>query len=413
MTRICVAILIVLTWTQNSKTTGQDIDRPSPNRGPVVLTEAAKKLHASCLVFDGHNDLPWQYRARDMPSFDLLDITKPQPELHTDIPRIRTGGLGAQFWSVFVPFSTSQEGKSLLMTLEQIDLVHRMIDRYPDTFELALTADDVERIHRAGKVASLIGMEGGHSIENSINALRQLYQRGARYMTLTHSSNLDWADSATDGKNVGGLTAFGEEVVHEMNRLGMLVDISHVSPDTMKHALRITKAPVIFSHSSARAIADHPRNVPDDVLRLTAENGGVVMVNFYPSFVVPSSARRSVERMVLQKRLEAETTDEHARKKQLTDWENSHPRDRGSIHDVIDHIDHIVKIAGVDHVGLGSDYDGIDAVPRQLEDVGTYPLITQELLNRGYSPEDIRRILGLNCLRVLRMAQQVAAESSP
>lgn len=378
------------------------------SRKPVVLTEAARKLHASCLVFDGHNDLPWQYRERDMPSFDKLDISKSQPELHTDIPRLRTGGLNAQFWSVYVPFSTSQRGESLLTTLEQIDLVHRMIKRYPNTFELALTADDVERIHRAGKIASLIGMEGGHSIENSLNTLRQLFQRGARYMTLTHSSNLDWADSATDDEKLGGLSAFGEEVVREMNRLGMIVDISHVSPETMKHVLRISKAPVMFSHSSARAIADHPRNVPDDVLELTAENGGVVMVNFYSSFVVAASARRSVERSAFKKQLASEIDDEEEIDRRMKRWENSRPIELGDIHVVVDHIDHIAKVAGVDHVGLGSDYDGIDAVPKQLEDVSCYPLITQELLNRGYSAEAIRKILGLNCLRVLRRAEEVA-----
>ena len=411
MTRTHVELIFSFLFLFSYQSVAQDANQNRQDRGHVELTDQAKQLHESCLVFDGHNDLPWQFRERDMPSFDQLDIAKSQPDLHTDIPRLRSGGLGAQFWSVYVPVSTSQEGKSLLTTLEQIDLVHRMIKRYPDTFELALTAEDVERIHANGKIASLIGMEGGHSIENSINALRQLYRRGARYMTLTHSSNLDWADSATDDQNIGGLSAFGEEVVREMNRLGMLIDISHVSPGTMKHALRITTAPVIFSHSSARAIADHPRNVPDDVLKRTAENGGVVMVNFYPSFIVPASAKRSVERTAFKKRLEADVADEDDRKKKLARWENARPIDSGSIHDVVDHIDHIVKIAGVDHVGLGSDYDGIDAVPRQLEDVGSYPWITQELLNRGYSPANIRKIMGLNCLRVLRKAQQAAKDS--
>ncbi len=377
-------------------------------RGEVVVTEEARKLHASSLLFDGHNDLPWQYRERGMPSFDELDISQPQPELHTDILRLRQGGLGAQFWSVYVPDSTRRDGNSLLMTLEQIDLVRAMIKRYPDTFELALTAADVKRIHAAGRIASLIGVEGGYAIENSLNVLRQLYQRGARYMTLTHSANLDWADSATDDARHGGLTPFGEEVVREMNRLGMLVDISHVSPETMTDALRVSRAPIIFSHSSARAIADHPRNVPDDVLRMTAANGGVVMVNFYPSFIVPASAKRSTERTKYKQQLEIEIADADARKQALTRWENSHPLDTGSIHDVVDHIDHIVQVAGIDHVGLGSDYDGIDAVPKQLEDVSTYPRITQELLNRGYPAGHIRQILGLNCLRVLQRAEELA-----
>ncbi len=380
-------------------------DRTS--RGEVIVTDEARKLHATCLLFDGHNDLPWQFRERDMPSFDELDLAKPQPEMHTDILRMRQGGLGAQFWSVYVPTSTAIDGKSLLITLEQIDLVHAMIQRYPETFELALSADDVKRIHGAGRIASLIGVEGGHSIENSLNVLRQLYRRGARYMTLTHSTNLDWADSATDDARHGGLTSFGEEVVKEMNRLGMLVDLSHVSPATMKHALRITRAPVIFSHSSARAIADHPRNVPDNVLRMTAANGGVVMVNFYPSFIVPASARRSNERTKYKKQLADDVADEDQRKRALTRWESNHPIDRGSIHDVVDHIDHIVQVAGIEHVGLGSDYDGIDAVPDQLEDVSTYPRITQELLNRGYTDVQIRQILGLNLLRVLRAAEEL------
>ena len=405
-----IALAMTLLTSYSIHAAGQNVDGKPSQRDPVVLTAAAIELHQSCLVFDGHNDLPWQFRERDMPSFDQLDIAQPQPDLHTDIPRLRAGGVGAQFWSVFVPFSTSTEGKSLLTTLEQIDLVHRMIERYADTFELALTADDIERIHRTGKIASLIGMEGGHSIENSLNALRQLYHQGARYMTLTHSSNLDWADSATDKKNIGGLSAFGEEVVREMNRLGMLVDISHVSPDTMRHVLRVTNAPVIFSHSSARAIADHPRNVPDDVLKLTAQNVGVVMVNYYPSFIVPAAAKRSVERRAYRDHLKSSVVDDDERKKAMTRWENRHPIDRGSIHDVVDHIDHIVRIAGVDHVGLGSDYDGIDAVPQQLEDVSSYPLITQELLNRGYTSADIRKILGMNCLRVLRKAQRLAAK---
>ena len=406
-TFFAVAIPFAILFFANPRTSALEPTR----RKPVVLTDAARELHASCLVFDGHNDLPWQYRERDMPSFEQLDISQPQPDLHTDIPRLRIGGLNAQFWSVYVPFSTSQDGMSLQTTLEQIDLVHRMIRRYAGTFELALSADDVERIHRSGKIASLIGMEGGHSIENSLNTLRQLYRRGARYMTLTHSSNLEWADSATDDAKLGGLSAFGEAVVQEMNRLGMIVDISHVSPATMKHALRISRAPVMFSHSSARSIADHPRNVPDDVLKLTAKNGGVVMVNFYSSFVVPASARRSVERSAFKKELSKTIHDPQELDRQMKRWEGRHPIELGDIHTVVDHIDHIVKVAGVEHVGLGSDYDGIDAVPRQLEDVSCYPLITQELLNRGYSADDIRKILGLNCLRVLRMTEKVAANS--
>ena len=255
----------------------------------VVLTKRAKRIHESALLVDGHNDMPWKLRDQGSVSFTKLDISKRQETLQTDIPRLRAGGVGAQFWSVWVPANTAYRGTALLTTLEQIELVQAMIQRYPETFELALTVDDIRRIHAEGKIASMIGIEGGHCIENSLNVLRKLHQLGARYMTLTHSDTLDWADSATDDQRHGGLTPFGEEVVLEMNRLGMMVDLSHVSPDTMKHALRVTQAPVIFSHSSAREVADHPRNVPDDVIRLVAENDGVVMINFFSGFVVPEA----------------------------------------------------------------------------------------------------------------------------
>jgi membrane dipeptidase len=285
--------------------------------------------------------------------------------------------------------------------LEQIDFVHSLVDRYPDTFELALGADDVRRIVASGKIASLIGVEGGHSIENSLGVLRQLHARGVRYLTLTHSDTLDWADSATDDAIHGGLSPFGERVIQEMNRLGMLVDLSHVSVETMHDALRLSTAPIMFSHSSARAIADHPRNVPDEILPLVRRNGGIVMVNFYPGFVVPASARRGVERMTLRRRLQAELDDNAERERQLATWDLQHPLDTGSIHDVVDHIEHIAKVAGIDHVGLGSDFDGIDCVPGQLEDVSSFPKITQELLDRGYTADQIAKILGENMLRVL------------
>jgi membrane dipeptidase len=277
-------------------------------------------------------------------------------------------------------------------------------------FELALTADDIERIHKEGKIASLIGMEGGHSIEGSLNVLRQLYDMGARYMTLTHSDSLDWVDSGTDEPKCGGLSPFGEDVVREMNRLGMMVDLSHVSPEAMKAALAVTEAPVIFSHSSARAVADHPRNVPDDVLKLTAENGGVVMVNFFSAFIVPDAAKRDVARMAHRRKLDGELTDESEIESAMRRWDAAHGGrgNRGTIHTLIDHIDHIVKVAGIDHVGLGSDYDGISMLPEQLEDVSTYPYITQALLDRGYTAEQIRKVLGGNLLRVMRGAEETA-----
>lgn len=380
-----------------------------PQRGPIVVSERAKQVHAGATLIDGHNDLPWKIRERGTPTFDKFDIAQPQAELHTDIPRLRAGGVKAQFWSVFVPASTRHDGKALSATLDQIAIVKAMLERYPETFEFARTVDDIERICAAGRIASLIGVEGGHSIENSLSVLRQLYAEGARYMTLTHSDTLEWADSATDEPRHGGLSAFGETVVREMNRLGMLVDISHVSVTTMKHALRISSAPVIFSHSSAQAIADHPRNVPDDVLKLTAANDGVVMVNFYSGFVVPSAAARSKKAIpVLRALREKHGDDSEAIRAEMRRWSLQNPIDPGTIHVVLDHIVHIAQVAGVDHVGIGSDFDGIESVPVQLEDVSTYPRITQGLLDRGYSEQDIHKILGGNLLRVMRKAETVA-----
>jgi membrane dipeptidase len=390
----------------------QTVVLQAEERPPVVLTEQALAIHRQALLIDGHNDLPWELRTRADSGFTRLDVARPQPKLHTDIPRLRQGGVGGQFWSAYVPAETARTGDSLRQTLEQIDLIHRMVRRYPDDFELALTADDLERIHRAGKVASLIGVEGGHSIQNSLGVLRQLYSMGVRYMTLTHSDTLDWADSATDDPRHGGLSPFGEEVVREMNRLGMLVDISHVSPETMHDALRVTRAPVIASHSSAYTIAPHPRNVPDDVLKLVAKNGGVVMVNFYSGFVVPESARRMARMFEVRRELRAKYPDDEEFRKAQAEWRRANPVEQGTIHLVVDHIDHIVKVAGIDHVGLGSDFDGIPLAPKQLEDVSCYPYITQELLNRGYTAEQIHKVLGRNVLRALRQSEETAKESN-
>jgi membrane dipeptidase len=295
------------------------------------------------------------------------------------------------------------------VALEQIDLIHRMTAASPD-LRLALTADDVVRAHREGKIASLIGIEGGHSIENSLGALRQFYGTGVRYMTLTHASTLDWADAATDSARHDGLTRFGEEVVREMNRLGMLVDLSHVSPATMKDALRVSAAPVIFSHSSARALADHPRNVPDDVLRLLKPNGGLVMVNFYSGFVDPAAAAAMRNMFEVQRRLRAQfPNDAQAAQRAYRDWQRQNPVPRGNIATVADHIDHIVKVAGIDHVGIGSDYDGITSLPQGLDDVSRFPYLTVELLRRGYSDADVGKIIGGNLLRVMRTAESTAA----
>jgi membrane dipeptidase len=381
------------------------------SREPVKLTDEARAIHREALVFDGHNDLPWQFREKEDLSFNKIDITRIQKGLHTDIPRLRQGGVGAQFWVAYVPTSTTKKGTAVRETLEQIDVIYRMIRSHPDVFELATTADDVERIHKKGKIASLIAVEGGHSIDNSLAVLRMYYLLGVRYMTLTHFANTDWADSATDKPQHNGLTKFGEEVVREMNRLGMLVDISHVSADTMRHALRVSKAPVMASHSSAYALAAHPRNVPDDVLRMIQKNDGIVMVNFYSGFVVPEGARIMKEVGEMFTQMSKKYPRESDARDAIAAWLKEHPIPTGSVHHVVDHIEHIIKVAGIDHVGLGSDFDGISTAPKQLDDVSCYPNITQELLNRGYKKEEILKILGGNALRVLRATEKVARES--
>jgi membrane dipeptidase len=286
-----------------------------------------------------------------------------------------------------------------------------MMRKYPDTFELALTADDVERIFKKGKIASLIGMEGGHSIDNSLGALRMFYRLGARYMTLTHSKNVPWADSATDTPALGGLSPFGEQVVHEMNWLGMLVDLSHVSPDTMADAIRVTEAPVIFSHSSSRAMNDVPRNVPDDILKLLPKNGGVVMVTFVPGFLSPKVAAWNKLQTDEENRLKQQNpNDPKVVKAGVDAWTKANPAPRATVADAADHIDHIRQIAGIDHIGLGGDFDGITSVPEGLEDVSKYPALTAELLRRGYKDDDVKKILGRNALRVMREVEKTAAK---
>lgn len=379
----------------------------TPNR--YQISKRAAAIHQRGYVFDGHNDLPWEVRTKTTKLFDELDISKSQPKLHTDIERLRQGNVGAQFWSVYVPVETIAAGNAFQITKEQIDLVHKMIALYPETFELALDAQDVQRIEAKGKIASLIGMEGGHSIEGSIGKLRQLHAMGARYMTLTHSETLEWADSATDVARSDGLSPFGEEVVLEMNRLGMLVDISHVSPATMYDALRISKAPVIFSHSSARAIADHPRNVPDDVLAELPKNGGVVMINFFSGFVVPESAKVLLQQSALRKELKSKYPDsKEDQEREIKQWQLKNPYPAGQAEIIVDHIEHVIKVAGIDHVGLGSDFDGISKLPVGIEDVSKYPVITELLLRRGYEEEAIHKVLYGNALRVLKRATQVA-----
>ncbi|HEX8673473.1 MAG TPA: dipeptidase [Longimicrobium sp.] len=372
------------------------------------LLARARRIHAQTPLVDGHNDLPWEIREKAGGDLARLDPRRSNPAQHTDIPRLRAGGVGGVFWAAYVPSEFAKEGAARV-ALEQIDLIHRMTAASPD-LRLALTAGDVERAHREGKIASLIGIEGGHAIENSLGALRQFYATGVRYMTLTHASTLDWADAATDSARHDGLTRFGEEVVREMNRLGMLVDLSHVSPATMQDALRVSAAPVIFSHSSARALADHPRNVPDDVLRLVKANGGVVMVNFYSGFVDPAAAAAMRNMFEVQRRFQAQyPNDAQAAQRAYRDWQRQNPVPRGTIATVADHIDHIVKVAGIDHVGIGSDYDGVTSLPVGLDDVSRFPYLTVELLRRGYSDADVGKIIGGNLLRVMRTAETTAA----
>jgi membrane dipeptidase len=369
-------------------------------------------LHEVPLI-DGHNDLPYQYEERFKDHLAPIDIRQDQskltPPLHTDIGRLRQGRLGTQFWSVYVP-TTLKGGDAVRAVLDQIDVVYRLDEKYPDTFELARTADDVVRIHRSGKIASLIGVEGGHSIGNSLGVLRQMYVLGARYMTITHSDNNDWADSATADPAHNGLTPFGKIVIGEMNRLGMIVDLSHVSPKTMNDILDVTAAPVIFSHSSTRALVDHPRNVADDVLRRLKDNDGVVMVSFVPTFSSEKARLRDAAKDAEEARLKALYRGQPDKiKSALAAWEAANPAPRATIKDVADHIDHVVQVAGAAHVGIGSDFDGITSTPEGLESVADYPKLFAELIRRGYTDDQLKGIAGLNVLRVMRKVETVAA----
>ena len=372
-------------------------------------------------LIDGHNDLPWELRERFKSDLGTIDLTAdtarlPFPPgsapLMTDIPRLRPARSAASSGRWDPP--ETQGPAAVKMTLEQIDLVKRFVEKYPADFEMAYTAADIRRIHAAHRIASLIGVEGGHQIDDSLAVLRQYYAAGARYMTLTHTSNTDWADSATDAPAHQGLTPFGVEVVREMNRLGMLVDLSHVSAQTMRAALAASEAPVMYSHSSARALVDHPRNVPDDILRLVAANDGVVMVNFNPDYVCDACNRWSADRTAEMHRYNSPPyvglyigqPDRAAAA--LAAWEHDHPRPTATLAQVADHVEHIRQIAGVDHVGLGSDFDGIDETPEGLGGVDRFPALLAELMRRGWSDADIAKLAGGNVLRVLAAAEQVA-----
>jgi membrane dipeptidase len=378
---------------------------PGPIRAQDYRAEALRILKTVPLI-DGHNDIPDAVRGRG--GLDSVDFARDEPKLMTDIPRLRAGAVGGQFWAAYVPVTTIHQGEHpAVYALEQIDLVQRLCRKYPETFAPALTAADVERNFRAGKISCLIGIEGGHAIENSLGALRMFYRLGVRYLTLTHWETIDWADAATDSARHGGLTPFGEEVVREMNRLGMLVDLSHVSDATMAAALRVSRAPVIFSHSSARALCHHVRNVPDSILALVRANGGVVMVNFNPGFVSEAVRVYGESVAVRARALRAAGADSARVADSVAAWTARGPK--ATLAQVADHIEHIRAVAGVDHVGLGSDFDGITEVPVGLEDVSKFPDLVAELLRRGWSPADVRKVAGLNVLRVLRAAERVAA----
>jgi membrane dipeptidase len=373
------------------------------------------KVLAQTPLIDGHNDWPEALVDHAGDKRWTLDLTKlDTKDYDTDIERLRQGRLGGQFWSVYV--AADLPGlEQVKATLEQIDLVQQIVRRYPDTFRIAMTASDIRAAHKAGKIASMIGVEGGGQIDGSFSVLRAYRRLGAGYLTLTHARTIDWADSATDNPQHEGLTKFGEAVVHELNRLGILVDLSHVSEATMLDALAINKAPVIFSHSSARAICDHPRNVSDAVLKKVAENGGVVMVNFAPNYI--SEARRvwGAARSAEQARYNAPPFsglyigDPVRAKAALAEWEEANPEPKVTISDVADHIDHIAKIAGVDHIGLGGDYDGLPALPEGMDGVESYPKLLAELMRRGWSDTDIAKLAGGNVLRVMEQAEKVAA----
>ncbi|MGW2540480.1 dipeptidase [Kitasatospora sp. NPDC001574] len=389
--------------------TSELLDPSASTASPALLERAGAVLRDTPVV-DGHNDLPWAMREQVGYDLDALDLAADQSaRLHTDLARLTAGGVGAQFWSVYVPSRLAGD-HAVSATLEQIDFVHALVDRFPDRLRLAVTADDLEAARAEGRIASLMGAEGGHSIDCSLATLRALYALGVRYLTLTHNDNTPWADSATDKAVAGGLTAFGEEVVREMNRLGMLVDLSHVSADTMRDALRVAEAPVIFSHSSARGVCDHPRNIPDDVLGLLPGNGGVAMATFVPKFILPAAIDWTLaadENMVAHGFDHLDTTPAGMACQRA--FEETYPRPIATASTVADHLDHMREVAGIDHIGIGGDFDGTAFLPSGLDDVAGYPNLIAELLRRGWSETDLGKLAWHNAVRVLRDAEAAGA----
>lgn len=375
--------------------------------------ERVRKILQRTPLIDGHNDIPWLYKVATKLKLDTLefdsDLTALKRPPQTDLPRLRQGLLGGQFWSVYIPIEAYPGAVGdASRVLDQIDFVHRLVARYPQDLELAFTADDIRRIHAAGKVASLIGIEGGHAIENSLGNLRMLYQAGARYMTLTHSKGLRWADSATDDARVDGLSPFGEEVIREMNRMGMLVDLSHVSPSAMHDALDVSTAPVIFSHSSAYSVTAHDRNIPDDVLIRLAKNKGIAMITFFPAYVSDDVRLNWAARVKEKARLDTQSLSEATRTALMNTWNEENPSPLPTLAQVADHIDHIRDTIGVNYIGIGGDYDGMPFGPVGLEDVTGYPALFVELLRRGYTDNEIAAIAGENILRVMNEVESTA-----
>jgi membrane dipeptidase len=374
----------------------------------AALLERARRILDQVRIIDGHNDLPSAILEQGGADPTRFDFNQLQPRFHTDFVRLRQGRVGAQFWSAYITNDSIPTGASLRQALREIDMVHRLTQQYPQHLELARTAADIERIEKQNKIASLIGLEGGHGIDNSMSVLRMFYELGVRYMTLTHNTTLRWADAASDYARNRGLNEFGENVVREMNRLGIFVDLSHVSPETMRDAIRVSQAPVIFSHSSTRALVDHVRNVPDDVLRTLPANGGVVMVTFVPAFVSRAAHEWTAQLEAAAEQLRNQSDDQAEISRRMGEWVKANPQPNATISDVADHIDHVRRVAGIDHIGIGSDFDGIDRGPTGLEHVADFPNLFAELLRRGYSEADLKKISGQNMLRAMRAMEATA-----
>jgi membrane dipeptidase len=398
----------VLPLNVKSEKAGPTVSSNQTNQRDEKLWQKALKIHRSAIVIDGHNDITSPMVDED---YDLG--VSSLGKYHTDLARLKQGGMTGEFFSIYVSGSYAKEGGSMRRAIDLIDAVYRAAEKYPDQLMMATTVADIRRAKRQGKIAALMGIEGGHAIEDSLSALREFYRLGARYMTLTHNNTNNWADSSRDAAKHNGLTDFGKEVVREMNRLGMLVDVSHVSDKTMSDALDVSKAPIIASHSSARALSNHPRNIPDELLKRFTKNGGVVMVNFYPAFIDQKYLDADRER---DKKLEPQINalreqyknDPKRLREEIQKLEAANPLPKTPLSVLIDHIDHIVKVSGVDHVGIGSDFDGVPSLPEEIKGVQDLPVITYELLKRGYSEQDIKKILGENFLRAFAEVERVA-----